>query len=461
MSSEAARPSWYTSARVQTLALWFLVALAAVEGFVAVVRKENDFVCHRVHGAAFLAGDYFGGGNDHYLPARVLFNVLLAAGPYRLTRAIVFGLSLLLLLVCRRLWEKMAAELVPARASVARAAAIFTILLMLPYLIRDLDECGLQIYLLFFLTLGGYALSRGWSARAGFWLASAATYKVTPLLCLPFLVWKRQWRAAGWMLGFVALWAVAPAWFCGWEKTIRAHEHWWHMTVHVKEARQAYPSLLEREDPKPQNLSLYAAIARYLETYPSDHPLYLTHRWFAQFGNLSREWAYQVLHGMLAALALCYAWKTRRAWVLPEEAGALAREWATICTLCALLSPLCWKQHLVLVMPCAYLVIRNALTSTSPKAWRLGLLAGVGAITFLCRHFVVGREFSIVLLSYKLDTLAMLVLAVWCLFLSRRPALYAAMTLFPPVPERCHVPLDVTTIISNDDHSLPALGRTF
>jgi len=48
------------------------------------------------------------------------------------------------------------------------------------------------------------------------------------------------------------------------------------------------------------------------------------------------------------------------------------------------------------------------------------LLWTIAAVVYLCRAFVLGNNLSTLMLSYKLDTLAMVVLVTWTLFMDRR-----------------------------------------
>src|SRR5207237_7563440 len=119
--------------------------------------------------------------------------------------------------------------------------------------------------------------------RAGFWLATAASDKATPILFLPYLLWKRQWQAAGWMAVFVLAWAIAPAPLVGVEKTLEAQQQWLSHIERVSATRQAYPDQLV-EPQRTDNLSLAALLARNLESYPPGHPLYVDHPLCWQFG---------------------------------------------------------------------------------------------------------------------------------------------------------------------------------
>jgi hypothetical protein len=423
----------YQSRSCRWLVLGLLGLIVAGEGYIAIFLRQNDFVCHRNVGTAFLQGDPYGNGNEIYPVGRALMNALLAIGPYHLTRAVCYVLAIMALGVCYRLWRRLAHFSGTVTPAVDAAAGLGTVLLTFPFLLRDLDECGMQIFLLFFLTVAGYGLARGRTCRAGFWLATAAVYKVTPVLCLPFLFWKRQWRTALWMSVFLAAWFLAPAVFLGLDMAWRSHAKWWTTSQHIASAREAYPSQLQREEPKVYNLSLAAAVARYLETYPRGHPLYLDHPAFRQFGDLDPLTAYYIVRGALLAVGLVVAWRCRRRWTTQDGGNDIACEWAAVCALCAIASPVCWKQHLIVITPAMFLALRSVLAGPTLLTWRTAALGIIGAVFLLSREFVTGKQLSLVLQSYKLDTYAILLLLVVVLTSPRQAANIARNCEIPPV----------------------------
>jgi hypothetical protein len=386
-----------------------LAVVAAVQGYLTVFCREGDFLCHRSMGQAFLAGDPYGWGNVIYPAGRSLMNVLLAVGPVRPTRATCFVLALLSLYASYRLWARIAQDRLPAAPAVTRAAGLLTVAFVFAYLLRDLDECGLQLFLVFFLSAAAAASAAGRPGWCGFWLATAATYKSTPVLFLPWLLWKRQWRAAGWMAAFLAAWAAAPALFVGVDTTVRSHQRFLAHGQKLAEARKAYPTQL-LELPRPYNLSLAALVARNVETYPPGHPLYFDHPLLVQPGSLGPEEAFLAVRGVLLAFGLVLAWRFRRAWPAEGRSGDLAAEWAAASILCAILSPVCWKQHLVVILPAVFLLLRATLATPHPPRLRVAALLGIAGVINLTRDFVVGRDLSTVLVSYKVDTLAILLL---------------------------------------------------
>ncbi len=459
-SNLAAKSAWHASPHVRRTGIIVLAILAIVEGYLAICVRRNDFLFHRDLGQAFLEGDPYSqrwgwppaylaineqfplfakwGCGDWYPLARVMLNAGPAMLPLYVSRALCYLLALAAWVACYRMWRQMAEARWPGAASLSFAAAVLSVLMLVPLVLRDLDECGLQAFLLFFLTAGAFALGKGRHTQAGFWLATAASYKVTPLLCLPFLLWKRQWRAAAAMTGFVGLWAVSPALFLGWQGMLEGQALWFHRVREVSAVREAYPSLLEFELPKPQNLSLQALLARYVEHYPEGHPLHLKHRAFVQFLALDQETAYRTVKALTLVFAALLAWRFRRRWGDGDTRADHAPEWAAVCMLCALLAPLCWKQHLVVILPAMFLTVRAALLAQPQSRVRWALIGMIAAIVLLARHAVGGREFSIVLLSYKIDTMAVLLLMALALTIAPRgpSATNSVKRLEPLMPRR-------------------------
>ncbi len=74
--------------------------------------------------------------------------------------------------------------------------ALVVVLSMRPIL-SDLDHGNVNLFILFLVMGGLYAIHRGWPTGGGVLIALAFACKVTPLLFVPYFLWKRAWRAAG------------------------------------------------------------------------------------------------------------------------------------------------------------------------------------------------------------------------------------------------------------------------
>jgi hypothetical protein len=416
-SINAANVPWYTTRRFQACALVVCAVFAVAEGVVGVFLRDNDLEVHRLYGQAFLQGDPYGNNGVHYLPARIMIDALTAWLPYRVSRAVVYLAALAALAWTLATWDRLANQQRLMRGDVAFAAIVFTLAITATYIQRDLDDCGLQILLLFFLTAAAANLQAGRSLRSGFWLGLAAVYKLTPLLFLPYLCYKRQWRAAAAMAVFFIGLSLAPALWLGWDGNVKAHERWWTATRTVLGTADPVENTLE--PPNQRNQSLVLALARLAQTYPPGHALYLENSLFVQFGNLEPAAAKRFVQAFLLLLAAVLAWRFRKSCSLSDLRDEAPREWAAVTLLAAILSPLCWQQHLVLVIPVVYLVVRAALEPGELSTWqrRLAWLAAI-VMLFAGQRDLLGHDFFMVLMAYKVHTWA--ALAALTLVLSLR-----------------------------------------
>lgn len=395
------------------LALIFVI----VEFFYAVFLRVGDFEVHRVIGQYFIDKTPYQHPNVYLLP-RIMFNALPGGMNYYVARAVFYFCAIAGLYYCIRSWVQMSQDRFPLSVEDVFRATTIAVVIMSPLLLRDLDECGLQILLLLLLTLSARSFLDGNKTRSGFYLALAVAYKSTPLLFLPFLLWKRQWHASAALVGWLVILALLPAVWLGWEGTIAAYVKWWHQMQDVLQTVDAYPSLGSLEAPKQQNLGLRALIARFIETYPAGHPLNLDHPLFVQFGNIDPQMAKRVVIGSVLLLGTLIALRFRKPWPVENGRGDFVVEWAVACLFVALLSPAAWKQHLIVGLPVMMLAVRSAMV-VPYSVYRVAAIAIIAVLILLTKELVVGDELKVVVLSYKPDTFALLAAAVLAMFAPR------------------------------------------
>jgi Glycosyltransferase family 87 len=428
--------AWYETERFRWCCAAVFCLVVAIKAVQSIFLKDNDFAWHMDLGRSVLlgtpyvspAGYVFG---THYPPGRALIDAGLALLPYRLARTICFASAMGALFVVSRIWRELGDAMQPASSGLHFAAALFAFALLAPWVVRDFDECGLQILLLLFISMSGWLVWRGARITAAAWLALAITWKSTPLIFVPLLLWKRRWVEAAATIGFVlAFNVVVPAIFWGPTTAQQA------LTRYIDKARMVAtlqdPAENGVEPPTHRNQNLPFAIARYLQTYPPGHPLFINadfdHKCepkdipnncradplFIQFLDLPAATAKRVITVVLSIFSLALAWRMRRSWSLannPAISGslsALAPEWAATCALAALFAPLTWHQHLTLALPCAYIAIRQ--TMISPSRLRLLGLGVVFLVTWIFHRDPLSVRLSIIVMSYHDDVLAVLIL---------------------------------------------------
>lgn len=394
---------WYTSDRFRASALTFL-AIALVAQAFPLFQRENDYVWHTNVGGQFLIGEPYGMGGEWYPVSRMMFNAIPALFSRVVGKGLVALLALASLIYCFRAFTEMTRDQASWEPRRNFAACIFAFVAMSPFINRDLDDAGLQLLLLGLLSLAGVALWRGQAWAAGFWLGTGVAYKFTPILFLPVLLWKRQWRAAIVMVVVTVGWGLVPAVFVGWDKTVACQQLWWTRMVHCTKIEDIAENGVE--PPSSSNQGLMAALARYLRTYPEGHPLHLVHPLSLSFGDFDQDTARTLAKGATLALGLAIAWGMRRSWTTRDP--RLPYEWAVVCIFTALMSPMCWRQHLVLGVPAGFLLWRALLAGPTVSRARLCLALGLAAAVLFPQRELWGREFTEVFFFYKLDTLALL-----------------------------------------------------
>ncbi|MGH6956174.1 MAG: glycosyltransferase family 87 protein [Caulobacteraceae bacterium] len=229
----------------------------------------------------------------------------------------------------------------------------------LPF-IWDMYDLGQPNLMLLAIMLAGIALLAGrreWSAGAMF--AAATALKAFPVAVLPYLIWRRRWRAALSMALFTAFFlVVAPAPVRGFERNL-ADLRTWAQGMVLSSGQQGFGQRPEQNWGWKNN-SLIAVTHRYLRPInaEAEHP-----EWkpvYVNFLNLTYNQANLVLAAVAALIGLGFvialpAEKRRT----PASDGA---EYALLIALMTIASPLARAYYFVwLLFPFTVLVYRGAL----------------------------------------------------------------------------------------------------
>ncbi len=427
--------AWYAQPRCRHLLLLGLLSLLLCNAALSIFFKVTDFEWHLREGQRFWSESPF---DPRFLPyplPRILLDGLFVPLGGFLARALAYLLALGLLAGALTAWQGLAAAAQGSRGrdgagggaldpALGFAATAFALLVLHPYLARDLNDCGPHITTMTLAVLALVALMRERPLLAGLCLATAAVWAATPLLFLPYLLLKRQWRAATAMLACMALWLLLPALVIGWPIMLDAYGIWLHKLALAFAADDL--TTLPYEPARHQSQALRMVFARYLMSFGPEHSIHLDnnllgHPLFLQFIELPARTAKTIYGIVLLLSGAAFAWRFRRP--LRPAAGLAAQpwilpEWALVLLLMPLLAPTAWLHHFTVVLPAAVLVARHALLEgRALAAWRKAALAFIVVVLLLLQRDVVQRELSILVLSYKFDAFAVLLLAALTLTL--------------------------------------------
>ena len=442
---------WYERAWFTKSVTYGFILLVLVKFVHSIFLKENDFDWHLAYGQLALKATYYADSEAfrslisryfHYPPGRLLIDEALSLLPRLVARAIFFGAAIGALFIIRKIWRELAEKMTPASPAIEFAAAALAFLLLANWIVRDFDECGLQIILLLFLSLAARSLYRGARIQSGAWLGLAITFKLTPVLFIPLLLWKRRFAEAAAAICFIIVFNVIMPGLI-WGPNLTREILVRHVQVLEKIVALDDPSENGIERPSHRSQSLKLAIARYLQTYPPGHPLFIDrnydevgctergidpsacqrHPLFIQFLDLPKATAKQIVIFVFFVIGLALAWRLRRRWLLlgaktrSDSLSSLAPEWAIACAFAAILSPLTWHQHLTLVLPCGYLVIRDALTRPDQSRIRWAGFAFIFASIWILHRDPLSKLYSLIAMSYHFEVVAVLILIAMTLMM--------------------------------------------
>jgi hypothetical protein len=363
-------------------------------------RKIGDYDINREFGRRFLAGEplYQGGQCFNYMPISALYWAPMALVPPRAGMALRYVTALICLLIAIRIFRN-----VNASARSPFTIIIVTLILAGHYLIRDFDDGGPNIILLAILLGGMSCIWRGRDSWGAIWLGLGIAVKITPGLFLPYLLWKRRWRAAAYTAVATVLWILLPAVWMGPASWWRHQQQWNQVALSVfQDSSDAGRDLNEQ---RVQNQALKPALMRYLVTYPPGHPLRLEEAGYVDFVNWPPRTADRVASGILLAVGGIFCWWTRGKW---QEPGARLAEMSGLLLLMLLFSPVTWLQHFVFALPAIFWIV--AEQHAAPRALRLWGIGLFAALALFMNRELLGRESYMLLLSYHTHTLCLLLL---------------------------------------------------
>lgn len=390
-----------------------LVIAAMVHGYIISFGRSfhfRDIDIHREIGRRFLSGEYLY-ANDYcymYLPTTGIYFAPLLVLERNPSLALRYAVAVGCLITTIILFHRMLCGTSNAGAWGRLLAGVGAGALTLQFILNDLDDGGPHLMLLGILTGGIYAIWIGRERLGAALIGLGIVLKITPALFMLLFLWKRQWRLASYTVLATVLWIVLPILYMG-------PSSWWDH--HTEWTRNAVLSVLDRQAEGRQenelqkaNLSLRHTMLRYLVTYPPTHRLRQVDHGYQPVLDLPSPVANAIVGVAALSLLGLFAWSSNRVFQGPED-PMWARDCAGTLMLALFLSPITWDQHLVWMIPAAYVVVAAAAKMNGGLS-RTGyvMLAVYVVLTMVLNYEVVGSARWEALKSYHHLGIAMLIL---------------------------------------------------
>ena len=366
--------------------------IAFIASFFVYARRSVDFAGYAAVGQAFWDGrDIYLDtpvGTNTWPPffslAAVPLGLLYRVSPYldrvlwiALTWASIFwALDLIARMIYRKRlrWTEDASSL-----TITSPELLVPFALTLPFLVNNFELLQINMILFTLALWGLYLQSEGREAGGGIVIAFAAAIKVMAIAFLPYLIYRKRWRAAFWMAVASVVFFMCPAIFLGWAKFWKDVALWppaLHDSWGSGNAHQSVYSMWDR-------ILGYGYIPF---VNPGTFMLPLS-------GARSAKVAWEITCAVAGVLALFACRGTPR----PGSRWAQV-EWAAVFVAATILSPLTRKPYLVvLLLP--YALLYAAWKSPDLDARTRRILRDVMFVSFALSiptlHDVIGRRLAI------------------------------------------------------------------
>lgn len=412
----ASQIEWLRGPRVQRWLLRGLLAAAAII-FFQEIGHDGDFGAYLLVGRLVLEGKHIytaaPEGLNTWPPFFSLLCVPLALMD-ELSPWFSRGLWLLLNLILVAAILGLLARAIYGRGfgfhsesenlSPASPEILIPLLLSSRYVISNFDHLQINI-LLFYVTFGGMVLQATRREIAGgIAIGCAAAIKVMPALFIPYLLYRRRWRAAGSAILAAASFSLSPILFFGWTRFLDYLIAWRH-------------ALGRGWSVGKMNQSVYAMIDR-LVGHGIAPVMSQGVNALPRSGNV----------GVVAILAITIAaFSALALWVFrtpsTHERWAALSEWSVVFIASVIFGPVAWKAYfIVLLLPNALLfaAILSPSIDTATRRTLAILLAVSFVLGGLMSQGIVGKKLSWAMDMTSVVTVSALIQMIAALFLRWR-----------------------------------------
>lgn len=273
---------------------------------------------------------------------------------------------------------------------------IFPILIILRYVLDNMANLQINMYMLLMALLSIHFFIKGKYAWVGLFLALSISLKIYTIFLLFYFIYKRAFRPVLWTFFFILFFNGITALLFGWEEAMGYYHYW---------ANEVAPKSIKVQH---KNQSLFGMFLRFFTNGDLGNGLHVN------ILSLDPKSVTKSIYVVVALASTYPAYLFRKKL---KDKGSIAShlEYAFIFAAIPLLSPLAWKYYFIFLWPAYFLSYYLLYQQSLPFAqktivWlkRFFLLSIL--LTVFSTELFTGRYFSDVLESYSVVTFGALIL---------------------------------------------------
>jgi hypothetical protein len=308
-----------------------------------------------------------------------------------------------------------------------------------------LSHGNINILILFLVVAGLLAFQRGRDLFAGGLIGLSIAAKVTPLLFVPYFIYKRAWKTlAGCAAALVVFVWLVPALFLGFEENAALLASWRKQmidpfvtggqVVYSVHSNQSLPGVAARLATASPSFWFFAE-----DTVANPNPVEWWYHNILALHPRVADWL--IVKSAMLLFVLGVLWSCRTP-TQPRQGWRLAAEFSLVMLGMLIFSERTWKHHcVVLVLPFA--VLAYYLAAYRPAGWLRGYLiatlAGVLLMMSTTSTSLMGRELGKLAQVYGAYLWANVLLAVSLIVLLRSSRVSVEQ---PPAKQSARTSLD-------------------
>ena len=275
---------------------------------------------------------------------------------------------------------------------------LIPLVIMLRYILDNMANVQINIYLLFCSVLSIYLFIHQKFAWAGLLIALTISLKVYTIFFLLYFIYKRAYRLVGFTFVFIIVLNLISFLVYGFQNAHDLYLHW--LTISTE---QAYTAIH-------RNQSLFAMFFRFLTTEDPEQSMYVN------FMNLNPEKVRTMVYAFIAVIGIIPLILFRKKHAKTDHFQAIL-EYSIVFTVIPLLTPISWKAYFIFLW-FPYFVLFLILFKYKPtiKNTQLNILKGLlfGSILLIVfsTELFVGRYVSDWLEAYSAITIGTILLVV-------------------------------------------------